>query len=112
MRVHLTRPAVAATVLGLVCLVVVVVGGAYPLTTRSNWQWSWESPTRAFVGYTLAVAAVAGAGGTAWLSLRGGRWIHVGLAVFFVALAAVGILLLWRSGTWLSDFRAELLPNQ
>lgn len=112
MRVHLTLPAAAATVLGLVCLVLVVAGGAYPLTTRSNWQWSWESPPRAFVGYALAGAAVAGAGGTAWLSLRGGRWIHVGLAVFFVALAAVGILLVWRSGAWLSGFRAEVVPNQ
>lgn len=112
MRVRLTAPAAAATALGLVCLFLAVVGGAYPLTTRANWQWSWESPPRAFVGYALAIAAVAGAGGTAWLSLRGGRWIHVGLAMFFVALAAVGILLLWRSGAWLSDFRPVLFPNR
>jgi len=38
--------------------------------------------------------------------------VHVGLVTFFVALAALGILLVWRSGAWLSDFRIELLPNQ
>ena len=111
-RVHLTLPAVVATALGLVCLALAVVGGAYPLTTRSNWQWSWESPAVAFVGYTLAVAALAGAARTAWQALGAGRWVHVGLAAFFVVLAAVGILLLWRSGAWLSDFRVELLPGQ
>lgn len=111
-RVHLTVPAAAATAVAAACLVLVVVGGAYPLTSRSNWQWSWESPLRAVVGYTLAVAAAGGAAGTAWASLRAGRWVHVGLVTFFVALAALGILLVWRSGAWLSDFRIELLPNQ
>jgi hypothetical protein len=110
-RVHLTVPTAAATALGLACLVLVAVGGAYPLTGRSNWQWSWESPLRALVGYALAAAAAAGAAGTAWVSLRGGRWIHVALALLFVALAALGVLLLWRSGTWLSDFRPELRPD-
>lgn len=105
-------PAAVATALGLLCLAIVVVGGAHPLITRPNWRWSWESPPLAFVGYMLAAAAVAGAARTAWLSLRTGRWVHVGLAALFVVSAAVAILLLWRSGAWLSDFRAELLPDQ
>lgn len=112
MRLHVSAPAAAATALGVACLALVVIGGAYPLTSRPNWQWSWESPPLAVVGYTLAAVALAGAARTAWLSFRDGRWSHVGLAVFFVALAAVGVLLLWRSGAWLSNFRAELLPDQ
>jgi hypothetical protein len=82
------------------------------LTSRPNWRWSWESLPLAFVGYTLAAAGVVGAARTARLSLRTGRWVHVGLAALFVVSAAVGILLLWRSGAWLSDFRAELVPDQ
>jgi hypothetical protein len=82
------------------------------LISQPNWRWSWESPPLAFVGYTLAAAAVAGAARTAWLSLRTGSWVYVGLAPLSIVSATVAILLLWHSGAWLSDFRGELLPEQ
>lgn len=112
MRFHLTTPGAAATALGLACIALVVTGGTYPLTTRANWQWSWQSPALAVVGYMLAAASVGGAVRTAWVSLRGGRWTHVVVAALFVALGAVAILLVSRSGAWLADFRTELLSEQ
>lgn len=111
MRVHLSAPATAVAALSLVCLVLVVAGGSYPLMERSNWQWSWESPALAFAGYGLAAVSLVGAATTAWLAARGGGWAQVALAAAFVVLGTVGIFLLWRSGTWLPDFRAEIVPD-
>lgn len=111
-RFHLSAPAGTAAALSLVCLVLVVAGGSYPLIARAHWQWSWESPALAFAGYGLATASLVGATMTAWLSLRGGRWTHVAVTAAFVALGTVGIYLSWRSGAWLSGVRAEILPGQ
>ncbi len=110
MRVQLAAPA-AAVVFALLCLAIAVSGGIHPLTSRSNWRWSWESPPTAFVGYAILVAAILGVSATAWRSLRQGRWLHVGLAIFFVGLTAAGVLVVWRAGSWLPDFRAEVLPD-
>lgn len=112
MRSSLSAPSTTAAALSLACLVLVVTGGLYPLAPRSHWQWSWESPAIAVAGYGLAGASLVGTAATAWLSLRDGRWTHVALAAAFVVFGAMGIYLLWRSGTWLPDFRAEILPDQ
>lgn len=112
MGVQLSAPAAAVAALGLVCLVLVVAGGSYPLTDRSNWQWSWESPALAFAGYGLAAVSVVGAATTAWLAFRGGGWAQFVVAAAFAVLGIVGIFLLSRSGTWLPDFRAEIVPDQ
>ncbi len=111
MRFQLTLPGAAAAALGLVCLGLVVVGGAYPFTSRQNWQWSWESPSLALVGLLLAAGAVVGASLTGWRALHDGAWSHVALAALFLGSAAVAILLLWRSGSWLPSVAAELLEQ-
>ena len=111
-RVHLSAPAAAVTALSLLCLVLVVAGGAYPLTERSNWQWSWESPALAFAGYGLATVSLVGAVTAAWRGLHGGGWGLVAVAAAFVVLGTVAILLLSRAGTWLPDFRAQIVADQ
>lgn len=77
-----------------------------------HWRWSWEAPGRALLSGLIAVAAtvaMARVGLQLWDGRRTPRWTVVGILLALLIVAALGDLLLLRSGALLVGRQAEVI---
>lgn len=101
-------------------LVAVLLAGALLITPpllivvkgrSSHLRWSWEASGRALLGGLIAVAATVGmawVGMQLWDGRRTPRWTVVGILLALVIVAALGDLLLLRSGALLVGRQVDL----